>query len=107
VGVCSDGSLLEQLAKDDPPAFMCHFYNIYFAHSAGGRMIGSKVSSMILDGAQLEFYKWDGDLKALLDATKGSLNDVAEGWSREEKDHCLEETEKSFQYSGALLRTIM
>lgn len=33
-------SLLQRLAKEDPPAFICHFYNIYFAHSAGGRMIG-------------------------------------------------------------------
>jgi heme oxygenase len=29
-----------------------------------------------------------------------------QSWSREEKDHCLEETEKSFAYSGALLRHI-
>lgn len=35
--------LLQRLAKEDPPAFLCHFYNIYFAHSAGGRMIGKKV----------------------------------------------------------------
>jgi hypothetical protein len=35
--------LLERLAKEDPPAFICHFYNFYFAHTAGGRMIGSKV----------------------------------------------------------------
>jgi hypothetical protein len=31
------------LAKSDPQAFICHFYNFYFAHTAGGRMIGSKV----------------------------------------------------------------
>jgi len=35
--------LLRQLAKDNPQAFLCHFYNIYFAHTAGGRMIGTKV----------------------------------------------------------------
>jgi len=34
--------LLKQLAVENPPAFICHFYNIYFAHSAGGRMIGKK-----------------------------------------------------------------
>lgn len=34
---------LEELSEKDPPAFICHFYNIYFAHSAGGRMIGKKV----------------------------------------------------------------
>jgi heme oxygenase (biliverdin-producing, ferredoxin) len=31
---------------------------------------------------------------------------VPQSWSREEKDHCLEETEKSFSYSGGLLRHI-
>ena len=34
---------LHELAENDPPAFICHFYNVYFAHSAGGRMIGKKV----------------------------------------------------------------
>ena len=27
--------LLTTLAATDPPAFICHFYNIYFAHTAG------------------------------------------------------------------------
>lgn len=36
---------LEELAEKDPQAFICHFYNIYFAHSAGGRMIGKKVNN--------------------------------------------------------------
>jgi len=36
-------SYLEELAKKDPQAFICHFYNVYFAHTAGGRMIGKKV----------------------------------------------------------------
>lgn len=35
---------VEELSEKDPPAFLCHFYNTYFAHSAGGRMIGKKVS---------------------------------------------------------------
>jgi heme oxygenase len=37
-------SLLEELSEKDPQAFICHFYNVYFAHTAGGRMIGKKVS---------------------------------------------------------------
>lgn len=36
---------LEELSEKDPQAFICHFYNVYFAHSAGGRMIGKKVTS--------------------------------------------------------------
>lgn len=35
--------LLKELAANDPPAFICHYYNFYFAHTAGGRMIGNKV----------------------------------------------------------------
>ena len=41
----------------DPPVFLCHFYNVYFAHTAGGRMIGAKVASMILDSKDLAFYR--------------------------------------------------
>lgn len=112
-------ALLRTLATSDPPAFICHYYNIYFAHSAGGRMIGSKMSSMLLDGKALAFYEYEADMKELLQVrpcvvtacvlthlrqvVRDNLNVVAEGWTREQKDHCLEETEKSFKYSGALM----
>jgi len=99
-------TLLRQLAKDNPQAFLCHFYNIYFAHTAGGRMIGTKVASMILDNKTLEFYKYDGDHKPLLENVRDRLNKVAENWSREQKDQCLEETEMSFKYSGGLLQLV-
>ncbi|KAI3919736.1 hypothetical protein MKX01_000177 [Papaver californicum] len=98
---------LEDLSVKDPQAFLCHFYNVYFAHTAGGRMIGRKVAEMILDKVELEFYKWDGELSQLLQNVRDKLNIVAESWSREEKNHCLEETEKSFKYSGELLRLIL
>lgn len=98
---------LEELSKKDPQAFICHFYNIYFAHSAGGRMIGKKVAEKILDGKELEFYKWDGELSQLLQNVREKLNKVAESWTREEKNHCLEETEKSFKFSGDILRLIL
>ena len=99
---------LRDISKTSPPEFICHFYNVYFAHSAGGRMIGRKVSEMILDGKELEFYEWRerGGLEASLTRVRSALNDVAEGWSREEKDRCLEETGKSFELSGQLLRLI-
>jgi heme oxygenase len=99
--------ILKELSENDPQAFICHFYNVYFAHSAGGRMIGKKVAEMILDKKELEFYKWDGDLSQLLQNVREKLNKVAESWTREEKDHCLEETEKSFKYSGEILRLIL
>ncbi|KAE9604462.1 putative Heme oxygenase (biliverdin-producing) [Lupinus albus] len=98
---------LTELSQKDPQAFICHFYNIYFAHSAGGRMIGKKVAEKILNKKELEFYKWDGDLSKLLQNVRDKLNKVAEEWSREEKNHCLEETEKSFKLSGEILRLIL
>jgi hypothetical protein len=39
------------------PAFMCHYYNFYFAHTAGGRMIGKQMSALLLNKKTLEFYK--------------------------------------------------
>jgi len=99
--------LLKDLAVANPPAFICHFYNVYFAHSAGGRMIGTKMSESLLDRHELEFYKYNGaDMKELLGHVKEKLNAVADSWTREEKDVCLEETSNSFKYSGAILRTI-
>jgi heme oxygenase len=103
----SYADFLTELSEKNVPAFICHFYNVYFAHSAGGRFIGKRVAEMILDGRELEFYKWDGELPELLAAVKSNLNKVAEGWTREEKNLCLEETESSFKYSGKILRTII
>ncbi|KAL5569239.1 hypothetical protein UlMin_025814 [Ulmus minor] len=91
---------LKELSEKDPQAFICHFYNIYFTHSAG-------LAEKMLNGKGLELYKWDGDLSQLLQNVREKLNKVAETWSREEKNHCLEETEKSFKYSGDILRLIL
>lgn len=46
---------LEELSEKDPQAFICHFYNIYFAHTAGGRMIGRKVNKHFLENLFLSF----------------------------------------------------
>ncbi|XP_076959503.1 heme oxygenase 1, chloroplastic-like [Bidens hawaiensis] len=98
---------VEHLSKNDPQAFICHFYNTYFAHTAGGRMIGKKVAAKILNGKELEFYKWDGDLSQLLQNVREKLNRVAENWTRDEKNHCLQETEKSFKFNGEILHLIL
>ncbi|KAG6481843.1 heme oxygenase 1, chloroplastic-like isoform X1 [Zingiber officinale] len=102
----SHARYLEQISDKDPQAFICHFYNVYFAHSAGGPIIGRMVSAKILDNKELEFYKWDGVLSQLLQNVRSKLNKIASGWSRDEKDHCLEETEISFKYSKEILRLI-
>jgi hypothetical protein len=93
--------------SDDRPRLMNHFYNFYFAHTAGGRMIGKKLSEALLDGATLDFYQWpaagEGEVKELLAATADKIDGMAQTWSREERDRCLEETAPAFKYGGSLL----
>ncbi|CAM0870716.1 unnamed protein product [Alopecurus aequalis] len=99
-------SYLEELSEKDQHAFFCHYYNMYFGQSAGGRMTGKKIADKILNKKELEFYKWEGTLSELLQNVRTKLNQVASSWTREEKNHCLEETETSFAYSGERLRRI-
>jgi len=89
-------------------AFVCHFYNTYFAHTAGGRMIGKKMSDMLLDGKKLEFYTWAaGNVdKELLPKLRAAIDAMVATWDREQKDLCLAETADSFRYGGALLQHI-
>ncbi|CAG9466504.1 unnamed protein product [Pedinophyceae sp. YPF-701] len=96
-------SSLRKMAAESPTAFVCHYYNTYFAHTAGGLMIGKKMSDELLEGATLEFYKWDGDVKEYLAAVRDQINAAAEGWSQEEKQACLDQTADSFKAGGALL----
>ena len=52
--------MMESIAakgKENIPEFMCHYYNYYFAHTAGGRMIGKQMASLLLEKKTLEFYK--------------------------------------------------
>ncbi|KAK8501341.1 hypothetical protein V6N13_027039 [Hibiscus sabdariffa] len=98
---------LKQLSDHDPQAFICHFYNVYFANSAGGRIISNKITREILDNKELEFYKYDADLSQLLQTMRDKLNKVAENWSRDDKNRCLEETQKSFKFYRNILRLIL
>lgn len=34
---------LEELAERSAPLFLCHYYNIYFSHLAGGQVIAKQV----------------------------------------------------------------
>lgn len=47
---------LQELSENDPQAFICHFYNVYFAHTAGGRMIGKKVKFFLLANERMDGY---------------------------------------------------
>ncbi|KAK6945104.1 hem oxygenase-like [Dillenia turbinata] len=98
---------LEELPEKDPQAFICHFYDVYFGHSAGGRLLGKRVAEKILNNKELEFYKWDDDLSLLIQNAKEKLNKVSEGWTREEKNRCLQETEKSLKHFGEIIRLVI
>lgn len=84
------------------PEFMCHYYNYYFAHTAGGRMIGKQMASMLLEKKTLEFYKWDGDLNEIKATVKDDIEAMAAKWSREEKDECVSGTAAAFRYGGGI-----
>lgn len=88
--------------KEAVPEFMCHYYNYYFAHTAGGRMIGKKMAAMLLDRKTLEFYKWDGDLNKTKSTVKESIEKMASKWSREEKNMCVDATMGAFRGGGGI-----
>ena len=96
-------ALLLRLAEESLPRFLCHFYNHYFAHTAGGRAIGKRMADALLEGRTLAFYQWEGDVKELLEGARRSIDRLAEDWSAEERQACLEETAASFQYGTALV----
>lgn len=90
------------------PEFLCHYYNFYFAHTAGGRMIGKQMSKLLLDGVTLEFYKWDGDLNELKETTKNAIEDLAATWATpEERQQCIDATPAAFQEGGAINMYLM
>lgn len=84
------------------PEFMCHFYNFYFAHTAGGIFIGKKMSSLLLDKKTLEFYKWDGNINEIKHTVKTDIEALAATWSSEEKAQCVDATGATFRFGGAL-----
>ncbi|KAF5747064.1 hypothetical protein HS088_TW06G01242 [Tripterygium wilfordii] len=70
---------LDELAEKSAPLFLCHFYNIYFSHIAGGQVITRQVSKKILEGRELEFCKWEGDVEESLKGVREKLNMLGEG----------------------------
>lgn len=92
--------------EDKPEAVICHWYNYYFAHTAGGRMIGRKMQDQLFEGRELAFYMWEEDVSDILNRVRGVIDEVAGGWPRDVKDDCLEETGLSFAYSGTVLSNL-
>jgi heme oxygenase len=97
---------LVAMAKENMPAFICHYYNTHFAHTAGGRMIGKLMSDKLLEGQPLQFYMWDGDVSELLADVRKTIDDMAAGWTEEEKEECLNQTEDAFMAGGSVLESL-
>lgn len=93
---------LKNIVKESIPKFICHYYNHYFAHTAGGRMIGKKMSALLLQKQTLNFYKWNGNVSTHLHETKSKIDKMALTWTSEEKQDCLTETSACFKYGGLL-----
>lgn len=87
--------------------FVTHFYNYYFAHTAGGRMIGQTVMDTVFEGHLFDFYQWKGDVKQILEQVKGQIDTLASSWTRAQKDAALDATPETFMKSGALLRVLV
>ena len=88
------------------PSFICHYYNINFAHTAGGAMIGRAVSAACLDGAELEFYKYNGDPKEIGVPLKNSINTIAESWDEESTTRSVNQTMECFKMAGGMMKCI-
>jgi heme oxygenase len=99
-------TFLTKLSAENLPKFICHYYNYYFAHTAGGRMIGKRFAKDLLEGNTLQFYQWDSDVKVLLEACTDKLDAMALNWSSEEKQQCLDQTVSCFQYGSAIMTYI-
>lgn len=97
---------MKNLADSKPESVLCHWYNYYFAHSAGGRMIGRMMQEKLFDGRQFAFYEWEEDVKQILAPVRTTIDQVADGWSRDTKDECIKETGLAFGYSGTILQNL-
>ncbi|EPS64860.1 hypothetical protein M569_09921, partial [Genlisea aurea] len=98
---------LEAIAGKSPPLFLCHLYNIYFSHIAASQAIAKQVSKQLLEGKEMESFKWEGDAEESLREVRQKLNAIAEHWSREEKNKCLREATKAYRFLGQIVRLIV
>lgn len=97
---------MQKLVEREPESVLCHWYNYYFAHSAGGRMIGRLMQDRLFGGKTFTFYEWEGDVKDHLNKVRVVIDEVAKDWPREVKEKCLKETSLAFGYSGTVLQNL-
>ncbi|CAH9078063.1 unnamed protein product [Cuscuta europaea] len=101
---------LEELGEKNPPLFLCHFYNIYFSHIAGGQVIAKKVCEKLIRGGEgraLEMYRWNGNEEKLLQGVREKLNMLSQHWPRNNKNRCLHDMRKSFRFLDKIVRLIV
>lgn len=96
-------NLVRKLAMENKvPELICHFYNHYFAHTAGGMMIGKRMSELLLDNKTLEFYKWEGDISEIKATVKRTIEELVLTWSPEERKRCVKATGAAFKGGGGI-----
>lgn len=54
------------------------------------------------DAMRCWIIKWEGNINELKDRVKGDIEDLAAGWSQEEKDECVAATAATFRFAGAI-----
>lgn len=93
VGLFSRSYLVHTLVSCILRTFLLFFFFFFF--------------DSCLEGRTLEFYQWGGeDVKVLLDAVRLKIDAMAKGWSSEEKEACVGETGRTFEYGGRLLSSV-
>jgi heme oxygenase len=93
--------------KQNIPKFICNFYNFYFAHTAGGVVVGKGLSKRLLNDAPLEFYQWkSGNMQELKKEFCEKIDSIAEKWTADEKKDCLGECLTTFRFAGSLLKYV-
>lgn len=66
-----------------------------------------QIRQSCLEERTLEFYKWgDDDVKDLLDAVRKKIDAMAKEWDVEEKEACVGETGRTFEFGGRLLSSV-
>ena len=70
--------------------------------------LDAQVADAVLSGEfrRLAFYRYDSNLKQLVDDFKASINSVALDWTREEKEMALAQSVESFKVRRPLLHIL-
>lgn len=104
-----------ELASQDTPRFLCHWYNHHLAHTAGGMMIYSMARKKAFGedgGPDLGFWTRypkagaSNDYRELLNDVRLRIEACAGGWESGERAACTRETPAAFERSGGLLGSL-